>query len=139
MQFLRVRIQNAASDRSIPPKLPIFTGQPKWHCDRSILNAKTNSFFVFLTSLLKTKNEKGIRFSFANLKTKNEFVIRFSFANLKTKKEKTVYTRTLHTCNNCTCCSNCQQIIVAVTHGVHRNGKICGGKSGSSQQPCCVV
>ena len=53
-----------------------------------------NSFFVFLTSLLKTKNEKGIRFSFANLKTKNEFVIRFSFANLKTKKEKTVYTRT---------------------------------------------
>ena len=39
----------------------------------------------------------------------------------------------LHTCNNCTCCSNCQQIIVAVTHGVHRNGKICGGKSGATR------
>jgi len=50
--------------------------------------------FVFLISLLKTKNEKGIRFSFTNLKTKNEFVIRFSFANLKTEKENTVYTRT---------------------------------------------
>ena len=56
---------------------------------------KTNSFFVFLTSLLKTKKEFVFRFSFANLKTKKEFVKRFSFANLKTKKEKTVYTRTL--------------------------------------------
>ena len=35
-------------------------------------NAKTNWFFLFLTSLLKTKNEKLIRFSFANLKTKKE-------------------------------------------------------------------
>ena len=86
MQFLRVRIQNAASDRSIPPKLPIFTGQPKWHCDRSILNAKTKNEFVFLTSLLKTKNE--FVFLTSLLKTKNEKGIRFSFANLKTKNEK---------------------------------------------------
>ena len=53
-------------DRNIPPKLPTFPGHPKWQCGRSILNAKkekrnTNSFFVFLTSLLKTINEKGIR------------------------------------------------------------------------------
>ena len=74
MQFLRVRIQNAASDRSIPPKLPIFTGQPKWHCDRSILNAKTKKEFVFRFSFanLKTKNEKGIRYPFFVRKFENE-------------------------------------------------------------------
>ena len=108
MQFLRVCFQNAASDRSIPPKLPMFTGHPKWQCDRSILNAKTknefvfrfsyftfenekrktNSFFVFLTSLLKTKNEKGIRFSFANLNTKNEKGIRYPFFVRKFENEK---------------------------------------------------
>ena len=67
------------SNRSIPPKLPTFTGHPKWQCGRSILNVKTKNEFVFLTLLLKTKKEFGVC---------------FSFANLKTKKEKTVYTRT---------------------------------------------
>ena len=33
---------------------------------------KTNSFFVFLTSLLKTKNEKGIRYPFFVRKFENE-------------------------------------------------------------------
>ena len=61
MQFLRVRIQNAASDRSIPPKLPIFTGQPKWHCYRSILNAKTKNEFVFRFSYFIFENEKRKR------------------------------------------------------------------------------
>ena len=49
---------------------------------------KTNSFFVFLTSLLKTKNEKGISFSFANLKTKNEKGIRYRFFVRKFENEK---------------------------------------------------
>ena len=49
---------------------------------------KTNSFFVFLTSLLKTKNEKGIRFSFANFKTKNEKGIRYPFFVRKFENEK---------------------------------------------------
>ena len=47
--------------------------------ESQIWKRKRNSFFVFRSLHLKTKNEKGIR---------------FSFANLKTKKEKTVYTRT---------------------------------------------
>ena len=47
------------------------------------------SFFVFLTlTLLKTKNEKGIRFSFANLKTKNEKGIRYPFFVRKFENEK---------------------------------------------------
>ena len=45
------------------PKYPAettnFYRHPKWQCDRSILNAKTNSFFV-----RKFENEKGIRYPF---------------------------------------------------------------------------
>ena len=88
MQFLRVRIQNAASDRSIPPKLPIFTGQPKWHRDRSILNAKTKNEFVFRFSYFTFENEFVFRFSFANLKTKNEKEIRYLFFVRKFENEK---------------------------------------------------
>ena len=36
------------------------------------MQKRNNSFFVFLTSLLKTKNEKGIRFSFFVRKFENE-------------------------------------------------------------------
>ena len=49
---------------------------------------KTNSFFVFLTSLLKTKNEFVFRFSYFTFENEKRKRIRFSFANLKTKNEK---------------------------------------------------
>ena len=44
--------------------------------------------FLFLTSLLKTNNEKGIRSSFAILKTKKEFLFLFSFFVRKFENEK---------------------------------------------------
>ena len=60
-----------------------------WQCNRSILNAKTNSFFVFLTSLMKTKNEFVFRFSYFTFeKTKNQKGIRFSFFICKFENEK---------------------------------------------------
>ena len=62
-------------DRSIPPKLPTFTGHPKWQCGRSILNAKLKNEFVFRFCYFTFENEKGIRFSFANLKTKKEKMV----------------------------------------------------------------
>ena len=77
------------SDRSIPLKLPTFTGRPKWQGGRSILNAKTNSFFVFLTLLLKTKNERGIRSLFFVRKFENEKRKRNSFFVRKIWKRKT--------------------------------------------------
>ena len=114
MQFLRVRIQNAASDRSIPPKLPIFTGQPKWHCDRSILNAKTKNEFVFRFSYFTFENEFVFRFSyftFENEKRKrnsffvrkfeNEKGIRYPFFVRKFENEKGkngIYTDLYQTC-----------------------------------------
>ena len=77
MQFLRVCFQNAASATEVsrrnyqfyrPPEVAVRPKHPKLKKNE---NRKTNSFFVFLTSLLKTKNEKR--------KTKNEKRIRFSF------------------------------------------------------------
>ena len=100
------------SDRSIPLKLPTFTGRPEvtgWpkhpKCKNEFVfrfsyftfeneKRKRNSFLVFRSQIWKRKTKKEFVFRSQNLKTKNEKGIRFSFANLKTKKEKTVYTRT---------------------------------------------
>ena len=107
MQFLRVRIQNAASDRSIPPKLPIFYRPAEVALRPKHPKCKNEfvfrfSYFTFENekrirfSYFTFENEKGIRFSFANLKTKNEKGIRYPFFVRKFENEKTVYTRTQH-------------------------------------------
>ena len=73
------------------PKYPAettnFTGHPKWQCDRSNLNAKTKNEFVFLNSLLKTINEKGIRYPFFVRKFENEKLIRYPFFVRKFENE----------------------------------------------------
>ena len=72
-----------------PPEVAVRPKHPKCKNEKRI----SFSFFVFLISLMKTKNE-FVFLHFWKRKTKREFVFRFSFANLKTKNEKTVYTRT---------------------------------------------
>ena len=51
-----------------PPEVALRPKHPKCKNEKR----KTNSFFVYLTSLLKTKNEKGISFSFFVRKFENE-------------------------------------------------------------------
>ena len=88
MQFLRVLFSKRSQcDRSIPPKLSIFTGHPKWQCDNTILNAKTKKELVFRFSYFTFESEKRKRNSFFVRKLENQKLKRNSFFVGKFKNE----------------------------------------------------